>query len=124
MDFHIHWDVVLLLALLEGAYLLAVGPLRGRIVHATLWATIFVGVHVGSIMLDSYTSFGPADVLVPFASSWHPLAVAWGVWPTLVTASLYRAVTYSYRLTDRAVLIDFGFWHPPVVATPDLVSCR
>lgn len=42
-------------------------------------ATIFVGVHVLSILADSYTSFGLTDVLVPFAATWHPLAVAWGV---------------------------------------------
>ena len=42
-------------------------------------AAIFTVVHVGSILLDSYTSFGLADVLVPFASSWRPSAVAWGV---------------------------------------------
>jgi len=42
-------------------------------------ATVFVGVHVGAILLDTYTHFGPTDVLVPFASSWHPGAVAWGV---------------------------------------------
>ena len=42
-------------------------------------AAIFTVVHVGSIMLDSYTSFGLADVLVPFASSWRPGAVAWGI---------------------------------------------
>lgn len=42
-------------------------------------ATIFTGVHIASIMLDSYTNFGPADILVPFASAWHPGAVAWGV---------------------------------------------
>ena len=42
-------------------------------------ATIFVGVHVGAILLDTYTNFGLTDVLVPFASSWHPLAVAVGV---------------------------------------------
>ena len=42
-------------------------------------ATIFVGVHVVSIILDSYTHFGLSDVLVPFASAWHPVAVAWGV---------------------------------------------
>jgi DMSO/TMAO reductase YedYZ heme-binding membrane subunit len=42
-------------------------------------ATIFVGVHIGSILLDSYTHFGLADVLVPFASAWHPGRVAWGV---------------------------------------------
>lgn len=42
-------------------------------------ATIFTGVHVGTIMLDSYTDFGPADVLVPFVSDWQPSAVAWGI---------------------------------------------
>jgi len=42
-------------------------------------ATIFVGIHVAAILADSYTNFGPTDVLVPFASAWHPLAVAWGV---------------------------------------------
>jgi DMSO/TMAO reductase YedYZ heme-binding membrane subunit len=42
-------------------------------------ATIFVGVHVGAIVLDSYVHFGMTDVLVPFASSWHPERVAWGV---------------------------------------------
>lgn len=41
-------------------------------------------------------------------------ALGWCAWPALLTAYLYRAVTYSYRLTDRAVLIDFGFWHAPV----------
>ena len=42
-------------------------------------AAIFVGVHVASVMLDSYVHFGATQVLVPFASSWKPLAVAWGV---------------------------------------------
>jgi hypothetical protein len=26
----------------------------------------------------------------------------------------YRAVTYTYRMTNRALLIDFGFWHSPI----------
>ena len=30
------------------------------------------------------------------------------VWPGLFVRVLYRAVTYTYRLTDRAVLIDRG----------------
>lgn len=42
-------------------------------------ATIFVGVHVGAIVADSYVHFGPTDVLVPLASSWHPVAVAAGI---------------------------------------------
>ena len=42
-------------------------------------ATIFTGFHIGSILMDSYVHFGPADILVPFASSWKPAAVALGV---------------------------------------------
>src|SRR4051812_10863216 len=42
-------------------------------------ATIFVAVHVGAIVADSYVHFGPVDVLVPLASAWHPVAVAWGI---------------------------------------------
>ncbi len=41
--------------------------------------TIFVGVHVAGIVADTYVHFGLASVLVPFASKWHPVAVAWGV---------------------------------------------
>ncbi len=41
-------------------------------------------------------------------------AVAWCVWPGLLAVFLYRTITFTYRLTDRAVLIDFGFWYPPV----------
>jgi DMSO/TMAO reductase YedYZ heme-binding membrane subunit len=42
-------------------------------------ASIFVLVHVLGIVADSYVHFRLVDVLVPFASSWHPVAVAWGV---------------------------------------------
>ena len=42
-------------------------------------AVVFVGVHVGTIVADSYVHFAAADVLVPFASGWRPVAVAWGV---------------------------------------------
>lgn len=40
-------------------------------------------------------------------------ALAWCIWPALVTVFLYRTITYSYRLTDRALLVDYGFWHRP-----------
>ena len=42
-------------------------------------AAVFVGVHVIGLLLDSFVAFGPTDVLVPLASSWHPVAVAWGI---------------------------------------------
>lgn len=39
--------------------------------------------------------------------------LAAAVWPGLVALLLYRCVTYTYRLTDRAVLIDRGFLSRP-----------
>jgi predicted ferric reductase len=42
-------------------------------------ALIFTGVHVLALLADTYVHFGLASVLVPFASTWHPVAVAWGV---------------------------------------------
>ena len=42
-------------------------------------AVVFTAVHVASILLDSYVHFGVAELFVPFASAWHPLAVAWGI---------------------------------------------
>ena len=42
-------------------------------------ALAFTGVHVGSILLDTYVHFSVANVLVPFTGPWHPGAVAWGI---------------------------------------------
>jgi predicted ferric reductase len=42
-------------------------------------ALLFTGIHVGALVADSYVHFGLSEVLVPFASAWHPVAVAWGV---------------------------------------------
>ncbi len=42
-------------------------------------AVAFVAVHVVAIVADDFVSFGLADVFVPMAAAWHPLAVAWGV---------------------------------------------
>src|SRR5437867_3198330 len=45
-------------------------------------------------------------------------ALAWAVWPALAAVFLYRAVTYTYRLTDRSVLADFGFLARPIPPVP------
>ncbi len=42
-------------------------------------ALIFTGVHVGALLADRYVTFTPTDILVPFASHWHPMVVAWGI---------------------------------------------
>lgn len=35
-------------------------------------------------------------------------ALTWAAWLTLAAVFLYRTTTYTYRLTDRALLVDFG----------------
>src|SRR5438067_3786893 len=42
-------------------------------------ASIFVAVHVAGLLADNYVDFRLVDVVVPFASRWHPVAVAWGI---------------------------------------------
>jgi predicted ferric reductase len=51
-------------------------------------AVVFTGLHVAGIVADTYVHFSAADVLVPFASSWRPGAVALGV----VAAYLLTAI--------------------------------
>jgi hypothetical protein len=42
-------------------------------------AALFVAVHLGGLVADGYIHFGPAELLVPLASAWKPVAVAWGI---------------------------------------------
>ena len=60
-------------------------------------ALVFTGVHVIAILLDTYVHFGLVDVLVPFASKWHPIAVAWGI----VAMYLLVAVEVTSLLRSR-----------------------
>lgn len=39
----------------------------------------FTAVHLTGLVADSYVEFGWLEILVPWASSWRPTAVAWGV---------------------------------------------
>ncbi len=39
----------------------------------------FVGLHLATLVADSYLHFGLADLTVPFASDWKPIPVALGV---------------------------------------------
>jgi DMSO/TMAO reductase YedYZ heme-binding membrane subunit len=67
-------------------------------------ALVFVGVHVGAIMLDTYTNFGLVDVLVPLSGSWHPLAVAWGIVGMYLLVAIEVTSLLRHRLSNRV-------WH-------------
>jgi len=60
-------------------------------------ATIFSALHVGAIVADSYVHFDLMSILIPFASSWRPSAVAWGV----VAMYLLLAVELTSLLRTR-----------------------
>jgi DMSO/TMAO reductase YedYZ heme-binding membrane subunit len=47
--------------------------------HFAALATVLVGVHVGSLMLDGYARFSLGDILIPMHTPWKPGPVAWGV---------------------------------------------
>ena len=81
---------------------------RAALPAVTVAAVVSLVVWTGRWYLDDLSEL--ADRIGALAV----FALAWCVWPALLTAYLYRTVTYSYRLTDRALLIDFGFRHAPV----------
>ena len=65
-------------------------------------AVVFVGVHVAGAIGDSYIHFGAADVLVPFASGWRPIAIAWGVVSAYLLAAVELTSLLRKRLSKRA----------------------
>lgn len=67
-------------------------------------AVAFTALHVAGLVADSYVHFGVAEVLVPFASSWHRGGVALGV----VAMYLLAAVEISSLLMRR---LPRRVWH-------------
>ena len=60
-------------------------------------ALTFTGIHVVSLLFDTYVHFGVVSVLVPFATDWHPVAVAAGI----VSFYLLLAVEITSLLRSR-----------------------
>jgi hypothetical protein len=71
--------------------------------HAFLGAAgvVFTVVHVITILLDSYVHFGLAEVLVPLATAWHPVAVAWGIVATYLLVAVEATSLLRKRLSHR-----------------------
>ena len=59
-------------------------------------------MHVVSILLDTYVHFGLVELLVPFASSWHPVAVAWGIVGFYVLVAIEITSLLRSRISKRA----------------------
>lgn len=63
-----------------------------------------VGLHVAALVADSYVDIDLVDVLVPMASAWRPLAVAFGVVATWLLVTVQATSLAMRRLPRRA-------WH-------------
>lgn len=86
-------------------------------VHRFLGAlsVVFVGVHLAGLAADSFVDFGPSDLLVPFASSWKPGALAWGIVgmyllvaievTSLVMRRLPRRLWHTVHLTSYGLFV-------------------
>lgn len=61
----------------------------------------FTAVHVGALVADSTVAFGWSDVLVPFATSWHPAGVALGVVGAWLLAAVELTSLAMRRLPRR-----------------------
>jgi len=58
---------------------------------------VFVAVHLTGLVADTYVYYGWAELFIPFASTWKPNAVAWGV----VAFYLLVAIEITSLLKDR-----------------------
>lgn len=64
-------------------------------------ALLFTGIHVVSLIMDSYVHFGLLEVLVPFTGTWHPVAVAWGVISLYLLLAIELTSLARKRLSKR-----------------------
>jgi methionine sulfoxide reductase heme-binding subunit len=65
--------------------------------RATLFALVFLGVHVVSAVVDSYVHVGAASVLVPFVSPYQPFWTGLGT----IAVDLLLAVAVTSALRQR-----------------------
>ena len=64
--------------------------------------TIFgTALHLAALVGDTYVHFGAADLFVPFATSWKPLAVAWGVIGTYLLVAVQVSSWFMKKLPKR-----------------------
>jgi predicted ferric reductase len=64
-------------------------------------AVVFTAFHLLGLVADSYVSFGVADILVPFASSWRPDAVALGVVALYLLLAIETTSLLMHRIPRR-----------------------
>jgi predicted ferric reductase len=70
--------------------------------NASLLATAFLGIHVGSLMLDSYAKLSPADVVVPFLGAYRPFWQGLGTVALDLLLAVVATALLRHRIGPRA----------------------
>lgn len=92
---------------------------------------VLIAVHAGSLLFDGFLGFTPASLLIPFASSYRPLAVALGVvaaWLASITTASYwmrRQIGQKrWRALHYATFIAYlgALWHGIAAGTDTQVT--
>lgn len=68
----------------------------------TLTSLVFVAIHSAAIALDPYMRFGPAEVLVPFVSSYRTLGMALGITASYLMLAVWLSSLVQRRIGWRA----------------------
>jgi DMSO/TMAO reductase YedYZ heme-binding membrane subunit len=64
-------------------------------------AVIFVAVHLVGLAFDHWVDIGLRQMLVPFTSSWNPMAVSWGVVALYLLVAIELTSLVRKRLPKR-----------------------
>src|SRR5437660_357158 len=78
-----------------------------------LLPAVAVAAAASVVLLSGRWYLAELSWLADRAGALAVFGLAAAVWPGLLVMLVYRTTTYTYRLTDRAVLIDRGFRHRP-----------
>ncbi len=112
---------LLLVLAIGSGLLLATRALGGRVpawyllgLHRWLsgLAVTFTAIHIVAILADTFVGFSLVDVLVPFASSWHPVTLAAGIVAVYVLAAI-QITSFARRRLSATVwrqvhLLSYG----------------
>ena len=71
--------------------------------NISLLALVFLGLHIGTTVVDSYTSIGIQDAVIPFLSGYHRLWLGLGA----IASDVLIAVSVTSALRQR---IGHRFW--------------
>ncbi len=75
--------------------------------------TVVVASLVSLTLLVGRWVFSDFEILDSHVSAFVFYALAIVIWPVLLLSLIYRMITYTFRLTNRGMLVDWGFRHLP-----------